>query len=1170
MNQGRNSPYSQRRSQHRSQVSVDSADQGAGGYRLAGSLRGSDNSGGSALQNSQNSGTFREFQQQLQLQQQIRHNDGVTNSNIASFAPKRNNRRQPQHQRSHRSSMSSSSSSRGTDKLNQSLSDIHRSLRDPPEINRQRRGHGGAYNSSFTTSRTRRPNRVQNMQSQSLIPTQRQNVQPQSLGINRLTRSLEPKKEEEEEDDEFDTIPLVSNEYLKELNSRRATTHTIGSDDSKANRMNPNNNNKRDVGNSVQDSKFSSLSQSIRVAARRPNNVNNEMQHIHRASQDSSDSRQSFSSNQNRQQHHQASIVRDSFNSNQSSQYRPARLGLSRGVRQQRRQQTNQYSASLNETQLRRNSRSDLGSSSPLFHSQRRRSTVDDGGRVNYDNSAQLRHSVGVVGYNNQIIPSEQQGPIVLNKNPPESMFPHAQHSTGVMNGSSDYGFGSTQNVNDAATENSTNKGSVSVVKRKKRHMFVAAGVCLIVVIVIVVVIVYITTSRSSDDDSKSKQIQTQKPLVESDVELISECADCISKPVSDIEGRCSPSNLPGSMSSCKNACSAAACCYPNFEGEKCYDDSNEASLIACGQYRPHCDVVYRPWQGASMGLIPDAPTSLFDGSDWDEICGSGASERKLLANNTSQTLTCLEFCLPSKCCFAPIVQSDRLNQGLFLNQDGAYQSIESDEYIMTSCTPKNYNSCLDYADACRDLIIPLSFWQDEGVSEISEVSSSPSISIAPSTSTRRPTLQPTTEKPTTQTPTKEVVVSSPQGQVDDTTREPTREPTPLPSAKDVISLAPITLPPVAPTIVIPIPDLAKIRESCTGFQNYNLIAKGEFNARTKCTSACSDGLCCFVDLGLGINKSCFNGNEDVCALYSDCLVLRAKPFNVLDVDSNKDGPPTPTNDITSLCSSKSIDTPVGISECFQACMPGSWCCGALGESSCFDEFEESCSAYGQCSLMIDVYGGDSNQALPPIPPIDLPYKCSYSALRAFHQSDDNVMTECNRICDAGMCCMGNTCGIGSAATEIEIADRCAAYEPCQHLLQLPFPPNDLETLCEKKESPQCLDACSIASCCWLSDDGGCFANFEQSCSSYAPYCAPNMSEIGDFPVPLSPPPSDLCVTGPPSACRNACRAGPSCCFATSIVDNCFPQNEEVSRLFLDSIVACLFAYSHYPFRTLM
>ena len=1136
-------PQSQRR-RHRRQYPVDSADQGAGGYRF-GSFRGSDTSGGSgsfrARTHPDGEQQQREYQQQPP--QQIRHNDGVANENFASFGPLRANRRQSQQQRlsgtqrasasSRRTSLSSSYTSRGIDQTNSHGSSFNRQ-----EMSSQRRGHESYNDIAFSP---RRQSRAQNTQSQSrIITTVRQHGTEQNLASNKLQTN----KEEEEEEDEFDTIPLQSNEYLKELNSRSATMQ-MNNDDSDTNRLNPNNNNDSDNANSFENS---TLSQNGGIATKR-SNENSEMLLHNRVNLAPSDGRNSSTRGDSRQHRLRSSVAStDTLASDQRGMGRNSSYlidQLNRNDRRQQRQPSNGIvSSSLNENQLRRNRRSDPKLSSPLFHSQRRQSTGDVGIRANYDIRGPpfRQYNVGISGYDNRIFTNDPQGEELFYKNSPESMLAHDQRPMEKKNGSieKESGFVGT------AAESLNSEISVSLVKRKKKlRLLSVIGICLVAVIVIVVVVVYITTYQSSDDEAV--------PL--NDTEIILECEDCISKPVSDIEGRCSSSNLPGSLSACQEACAAAACCYSNFEGEKCYDYSNEATLLACGQYKPHCDVIHRPWPGSSKGLIPNAPISLFEGRDWDEICGSGAgaSARKLSANNSSQSLTCTEFCLPSKCCFAPMVQSDPTSQGLLLNKDGAYQSIETDEYIMTSCALKNYNSCQDYADACRDLIMPLSFWLDTVVFDLSTITFSPSISITPSTSTSRPTLQPTTERPTTQTPTKEAVESLPSGN-DKPTREPTREtrePTLLPTVKVTkvaLTTPPTTLPPVAPTVVVPIPDLAKIRDSCTGFQTYNLIARGEFNARTKCDNACNDGLCCYKDLGLGIEKSCFEGNEDVCALYSDCLVLRAKPNDVLATDSNSISPSTPVDDLANYCSSESIGTPEGISNCFEACLPGSWCCGATGDSSCFNEFEESCSAYGQCLLMVDKYGGDSNQALPPIPPNNLQSACSYPALSAFHQSDGNVITECNQICDAGMCCMDGTCGEGTTATETAIADRCAAYEPCRHLLELPTPPDDMETLCKDKESSQCLDVCSIASCCWKSNDDGCFASFEQRCLSYAPYCSPNMSATGDFPAPPSPPPPDLCVSGPPSACRNACTSGPSCCFTPSIEVNCFSQNEEVSR----------------------
>ena len=129
---------------------------------------------------------------------------------------------------------------------------------------------------------------------------------------------------------------------------------------------------------------------------------------------------------------------------------------------------------------------------------------------------------------------------------------------------------------------------------------------------------------------------------------------------------------------------------------------------------------------------------------------------------------------------------------------------------------------------------------------------------------------------------------------------------------------------------------------------------------------------------------------------------------------------------------------------------------------------------------------------------------------------------------------------------DAELLDRCTEYEPCRNLQPLPTPPDNIELMCQDKQSSECAKACDVASCCFSTEDN-CFVNFELTCQEYIPYCAPNISG-GDFPASLSPPPPDLCTQGPPSLCRNTCQAA-SCCFASSVKDNCFMLNEEVRSI---------------------
>lgn len=68
--------------------------------------------------------------------------------------------------------------------------------------------------------------------------------------------------------------------------------------------------------------------------------------------------------------------------------------------------------------------------------------------------------------------------------------------------------------------------------------------------------------------------------------------------PPADIEARCSASNLPGSLAACLSACLPSACCYPDFTGEACSDNAG------CSAYKPHCDTFYDAWMGSTEGIL--------------------------------------------------------------------------------------------------------------------------------------------------------------------------------------------------------------------------------------------------------------------------------------------------------------------------------------------------------------------------------------------------------------------------------------------------------------------------------------------------------------------------------------------------------------------------------------
>lgn len=118
----------------------------------------------------------------------------------------------------------------------------------------------------------------------------------------------------------------------------------------------------------------------------------------------------------------------------------------------------------------------------------------------------------------------------------------------------------------------------------------------------------------------------------------------------------------------------------------------------------------YDPWVGSLDGLVPPPPSSLFEGNEWREMCmGNVASTRKgfiygetahlrrsrnhiakdagrlllsgsdslhVSSNNTSIHASCLEACLPAKCCFAP----DPSSMDVVLSPDGFYTDAVTGE----------------------------------------------------------------------------------------------------------------------------------------------------------------------------------------------------------------------------------------------------------------------------------------------------------------------------------------------------------------------------------------------------------------------------------------------------------------------------------------------------------
>jgi hypothetical protein len=183
------------------------------------------------------------------------------------------------------------------------------------------------------------------------------------------------------------------------------------------------------------------------------------------------------------------------------------------------------------------------------------------------------------------------------------------------------------------------------------------------------------------------------------------------------------------------------------------------------------------------------------------------------------------------------------------------------------------------------------------------------------------------------------------------------------------------------------------IEESCANDKAMFLISTGDPLARSKCIKACQNGICCFTtQLGYEWMDSCYNQNIEVCAEYSACLILQDTSQQDLPVQTNTtavdmdtsdnvtsnytdndegnvedpaqniiaaanetavivtlDGPPTPDQDLSLLCSEDNITQISGLKKCIKACDLGN-CCSSTDETECLTTHNEICYLYTPCN----------------------------------------------------------------------------------------------------------------------------------------------------------------------------------------------------------------------------
>eukprot|EP00986_Skeletonema_menzelii_P019648 scaffold28790_cov160-Skeletonema_menzelii.AAC.4 len=396
-----------------------------------------------------------------------------------------------------------------------------------------------------------------------------------------------------------------------------------------------------------------------------------------------------------------------------------------------------------------------------------------------------------------------------------------------------------------------------------------------------------------------------------------------VKPPPSDIDGRCSSSNLPGSLPACLEACYPASCCYSNSgSGARCLDANDSESVKACQRYRPHCDIFHDTWDGATDGVLRTPRADLVP--ICQQVNGKGEKQssklraRNLLSRNLlveTAEVVCSQYCEAAKCCAKDTVFHP-YSAGLELSASGVYTDAETKEYVVTNCQDalvyqKNKDLCAEYDKFCM--------WEDVEKSEKSDAWTSrptldPASTTVPSASPSKvPSVSPSmTMRPSLLSQNPSHAPSINVFTIEWITKQPVASPstTPSNSISPSHKFKPSSQPSLSSMPTIPRANITSVEAACAGADNIALMADGNETARTKCIDACSEGLCCYTEqLGYSSSiQSCYIGNEAVCEEYSACLWLQQSGELTLD---STNAPNTVSNgtvivnaDVTSLNSS--------------------------------------------------------------------------------------------------------------------------------------------------------------------------------------------------------------------------------------------------------------------------
>ena len=577
---------------------------------------------------------------------------------------------------------------------------------------------------------------------------------------------------------------------------------------------------------------------------------------------------------------------------------------------------------------------------------------------------------------------------------------------------------------------------------------------------------------NNSNVDSRTEEVG-EEPFVEVITNPTSPAdnSTVIAPPPPDIEGMCSASNLPGSLSACLAACLPSACCYSGFSGSSCVEENQPESKASCASYRPYCDIFYdeEVWIDGTEGVlryITDEKLKMCSGIGSSVISEPSSSssfaspssgvkrlrgrtilnqsviddERNLLELAPQET--CENYCISARCCSAPIITNQELS-GVILSATGVYTNATTGEYVMTNCQKSNSMNvqlCSRYETFCsKDDSQPIA-------SGVYMSSLNPSTKPIEFPRTASPTLKPTSFS-----------------------ESPAKVPVPWPSneyspnvAPPFASNAPFSLNPSSSSPVSIEGSKGPTSKLTQASYQPNLSTPASINDTNVATHSSSNP-----------SKPPTTSSESLAPIQSASSVATNSSNVSIKI------PPAPSGDIEKACTDNkatfliATGDPQARKACVKACQDGLCCFSTQLKydwiEPCYAGNEQICTEYAPCLILQGEEANSTSNETVPSENIIVTTNATASNITNATTVEENKFTE----------------SLEQSANSSNSTNTTNGP---------PIPDADLSILCSEESIAQteglkkCINACDLGRCCSSSDNAtGCFSTHTETCYLYTP-----------------------------------------------------------------------------------